>query len=367
MSDYNYKSFAFISYSHRDMKVAKWLQRWLEGFKLPTEIYNEIDAKSRYLRPVFRDESDLDTGILGDELRKHLEESKYLILICSKNSAESKWVSDEAKAFVEMGRLDRIIPLVLSDGTVPERELFPIYLRELFVKEPLKELLGINLHETGKEKALIRIVSRMIDVSFDELWKRHERERRRRIVVSSIFSAVIMFLVYLFAVPISLIVHVSSERCKLPEPEMLTVRINNAEYVAEKVDTVLSSIRLPGYYRVKSIHIAANVKYYKEIDTLWQPCIGTNANLFLSLKRDSTFAVFAGKVLDDNLTPLEEVTVKVAGYEDVTDAYGRFEIVLPIEQQKEEQKISLTKEGFIPVQLEDETPGKSLVYVLHHK
>lgn len=362
-----YKSFAFISYSHHDMAVAKWLQRRLEGFKLPTEIYNEIDAQSRYLRPVFRDESDLDTGILGDELRKHLEESKYLILICSKNSAESKWVSDEAKAFVEIGRLDRIIPLILSDGTSPERELFPTYLRELFDKEPQKELLGINLHEAGREKALIRIVSRMIDVSFDELWKRHEREKRRRIIVSSMFSAVTMFLVYIFAVPISMIVHVSSEKYDLPEPEMLTVQVNNAEYVVDKVDTVLSGIRLPGYYRVKSIYIATNARYYKGIDTVWHAGLGAYANLFLSLKRDSTFAFFAGKVLDDNLDPLEDVTVKVAGYDDVTDAYGRFEIVLPIEQQKEEQRVNLTKDGFVSVQLEDESPGKSLVYVLHRK
>lgn len=75
-----FKSFAFISYSHRDLFVAKWLQKRLERFKLPTEIHNDIDAKSRYLRPVFRDQSDLNTGILGDELRKNLEESKYLIL-----------------------------------------------------------------------------------------------------------------------------------------------------------------------------------------------------------------------------------------------------------------------------------------------
>ena len=145
----DYTTYAFISYSHKDMAVAKWLQKRLEGFKLPTEIHNDIDAKTRYLRPIFRDQSDLNTGVLGDELRKHLEESKFLLLICSKSSAGSAWVSDEARAFVEMGRLERIIPVIIPDGATPERELFPKYLREYFAEHPDKELLGVNIGEVG--------------------------------------------------------------------------------------------------------------------------------------------------------------------------------------------------------------------------
>lgn len=141
----NYTKYAFLSYSHRDIALAKWLQKKLEGFRLPTEVHNDIEAKNRYLRPIFRDQSDLNTGILGDELRHQLEESKFLILICSVHSAKSEWVSDESKAFVEMGRLDRIIPVMISDGNTDERELFPKYLRDFFKKCPDKELLGIDI------------------------------------------------------------------------------------------------------------------------------------------------------------------------------------------------------------------------------
>ena len=67
--DNNFTTYAFISYSHRDMAVAKWLQKNLEAFMLPTEVHNDIEANSRYLRPIFRDQSDLNTGILREVFR----------------------------------------------------------------------------------------------------------------------------------------------------------------------------------------------------------------------------------------------------------------------------------------------------------
>ncbi|MDE6023433.1 MAG: toll/interleukin-1 receptor domain-containing protein, partial [Muribaculaceae bacterium] len=220
-----YNNFAFISYSHCDMAVAKWLQNNLESFKLPTEVYNDIEAKNRYLRPIFRDQSDLNTGILGDELRKHLEESKFLILICSKNSAQSSWVSDEAKAFVKMGRLDRIIPVILPDGSINERELFPEYLREYFAKNPDKELLGINIGEIGKEKALMRVVSKMLNVSFDSLWKRHQRQKRIRIASITCGAVLLAVLTYLFAIPVNVNVAIAPQQADLPAGEDVTLTI----------------------------------------------------------------------------------------------------------------------------------------------
>ena len=78
MANEIYRRYAFISYSHRDVKIAKWLHKELEAYKLPAEIQNEFE-NSQYLRPVFRDIDDLDTGVLKDELRKKLWSSKYLI------------------------------------------------------------------------------------------------------------------------------------------------------------------------------------------------------------------------------------------------------------------------------------------------
>ena len=52
--------------------------------------------------------------------RDNLDKSKYLILICSPNSAKSEYVNDEAEYFIKNGRTDHIIPLIV-DG-VPHSE-----------------------------------------------------------------------------------------------------------------------------------------------------------------------------------------------------------------------------------------------------
>ena len=88
MENQNNKIFAFISYNHKDVKWAKWLRRKLEWYRLPAEIHNEIED-SRYIRPVFRDRDELDSGLLKEELRTRLEHSKFLIVICSPRATQS--------------------------------------------------------------------------------------------------------------------------------------------------------------------------------------------------------------------------------------------------------------------------------------
>ncbi len=83
--------FAFISYRHTDIKAAKRLQFLLESYNLPTMIQKmKPEAPKRF--KVFRDADELTSGVLSDELHHKLDESKYLIVICSPNSAQSKYV-----------------------------------------------------------------------------------------------------------------------------------------------------------------------------------------------------------------------------------------------------------------------------------
>ena len=64
-----YKRYAFISYSHKDVKEAKWLHKHLEYYKLPSDIFNEYDENNRYLRSLFRAKEDMCTGVLTSVLR----------------------------------------------------------------------------------------------------------------------------------------------------------------------------------------------------------------------------------------------------------------------------------------------------------
>lgn len=365
MAHSDYKNFAFISYSHQDMAVAKWLQKNLERFKLPTRIHNEIDSRSRYLRPVFRDESDLNTGILGDELRKNLEESKYLILLCSKNSAKSQWVSDEAKAFVDMGRLERIIPVIVADDNASERDLFPAYLREYFEQNPARELLGINIGKVGRDKALIRIVSRMLDVSFDSLWKRHQRQKRIKAMAYSAVSAIAIMSAYIFAIPVTLHVSVHPQSSCLPTQGDITLNLDGGEYVSSVENPKFEDIRLPGYKRFSHITLKADAQFFVGIDTLIPVGFGLRNDIRLDMMRDDTFALFKGTVYDADMNPLYGVDVSVAGHSDKTTPAGTFSIILPLDLQKADQTISLAKEGYRKIEREDETPGHDLRFIMH--
>ena len=358
-----FRNYAFISYSHRDMAVARWLQRRLEGYRLPSEIHNDLD-NSRYLRPVFRDQSDLNSGVLSEELRKSLAESKFLILICSAHSARSAWVSDEAKAFVEMGRLDRIIPLIIPSHGMPERELFPEYLRSYFAAHPHSELLGINIADGGRSKALIRVVSRMLGMNFDVLWKRHLRRLRRHLASSMLAAVVVAAATAFLAVPVGVSVSVSTEPSVLPPAHSLKLSIAGAHYEAPITDTVFTGIRLPGYYRLKGCDVSVDAIFCQPSDTLWHPGVGLHGNLVLVLRRDSSFTTFAGTVYDVDLRPIDGVSVAVGAMCDTTDGYGRFHLSLPLENQRETMDIVLEKDGFVSSTVYGETPSSDLKYIL---
>jgi hypothetical protein len=87
----------FLSYSHLDTAWGKWLQRALEGFAVDKDLVGrETPAGTipKTLRPIFRDREDFAAGAsLANQTLAALEASQFLIVICSPNSAQSKYVN----------------------------------------------------------------------------------------------------------------------------------------------------------------------------------------------------------------------------------------------------------------------------------
>jgi len=92
--DVDPKYWAFISYSHRDETWATWIHRAIEAYGLPRGVAGSDfrgEKVPKHLRPVFRDRDELAGGAdLGGKLRRSLQESRSLIVICSPKSASSK-------------------------------------------------------------------------------------------------------------------------------------------------------------------------------------------------------------------------------------------------------------------------------------
>lgn len=190
-----YEYFAFISYKREDEKWAKWLQKKLESYSLPTAIRKENPELPNKIRPVFRDQSELSGGNLKAEIEKSLNNSKYLIVICSPRSAKSPWVSKEVQYFIDQGREKYIIPFIIGgipNAANPKDECFPDGLRHLTGE---KEILGININEMGREAAVIKVIARMFNLRFDSLWQRAQRiQRKKRIISWIVIICIVLFL-----------------------------------------------------------------------------------------------------------------------------------------------------------------------------
>lgn len=378
------RNYVFISYNHKDVKWAKWLQKKLEWYRLPTEIHNEF-SNSRYIRPVFRDRDILTSGVLNDELRSHLEASNYLVVLCSPNSAQSEWVSDEVKAFIEMGRLDKIVPFVV-EGTPQDYshvnvsqplmgECFPLALRQWNTEHPDKNLLGIAVTDEGKtdkQKAFIRLVAHLLGVQFDTLWQRHKRYVRRLITSLSALAVVVLALVYWFMIPVKLSVTIKDEHHQLPMMEKGVLIVNGSEYSFSTPDTTIELSALPGYCRLQTIPMSIRIdRFYQDLEEPLNIGAGISQHVSCQIHRDSTFAVFAGAVYDGDIDgyeshPVEGALVTIDQHQVTTDANGRFRIVLPLDEQEEFKCLMITKEGFLTFTRDDECPSSSLVYLLHH-
>lgn len=193
----NREYYAFISYQREDERWAKWLQHKLEHYRLPSNLNGRTDLP-REIRPVFRDTSELNPGNLPQQIHDALAASKHLIVVCSPRSASSLWVNLEVEEFIKMGKGDCIIPFIVDGrpfANDPSEECFPPVIRDL-PKE--QELLGANVNEMGRDAAAVKTVAQMFGVRFDSLWKRYEREQKRKRTL--VIAAVALFVLAVLGV-----------------------------------------------------------------------------------------------------------------------------------------------------------------------
>jgi tetratricopeptide (TPR) repeat protein len=178
---------AFISYSHRDQAWARWLQRALERYRVPSRLVGsegEFGSIPRRLAPVFRDREDLSSASdLGGKVKEALQNSETLIVICSPASATSGWVSEEIRYFASLGRENRILALIVDGDPQagdPAQQCFPSVLVEGadgIVREPLAA--DARKWADGKLLAKLKIISGVLGIPLDAL-RRRDMQRRQR-------------------------------------------------------------------------------------------------------------------------------------------------------------------------------------------
>ena len=193
--------FAFLSYSHRDAAIAKWLHRELESFTVPKHLVGRITehgAVPRRLTPVFRDLGELPASDdLGHEIRAALTASRYLIVLCSPSAAKSFWTNAEIEVFKRV-RPEGCVLAAICEGEpftndVPGREheeCLPKALRCKYDKrgrqtDKRAEPLAADLRQPGEMRRLgfLKLVAGMLGVGLDDLVRRDTVRRHQRMAI----------------------------------------------------------------------------------------------------------------------------------------------------------------------------------------
>lgn len=355
-----FEYFAFISYKREDEKWAKWLHRKLENYKLPTVIAHERPELPKELNPVFRDTTDIKPGVLANILTQNLNSSKYLIVICSPLAAKSKWVGKEISDFIALGKQNNII-LFIVDGIPycnnPDTECYhPV------IKEKLPEMLGVNINEEGKEwkyikkqKAFIRVVSSLLNVSFDSLWQR----QKRRIIWNWSICALgaLFFILSLVGVSVyekkiheKFDVQITLKEKTFHNPNLpfengyIKLCYDKDTLVSKPINSynrIIEFDKIPGEYRGVKAKVWFEMFGFESHDTI----VNLNPNILIMIARDSAYSKVQGYIRDKKSDKfLTGVSVEIEKVKVITDISGYFLIEIPFEKQKTVYNVIIYKD-----------------------
>ena len=226
MADIEHKYYAFLSCSPEDNREAQadspvagrrdwsnWLEAALKTYVIPPELVGQINGRGEIIperiASVFRDESELpEAGGLSAEVRRALEQSNCLIVICSPRTAQSRQVNEVVSYFKQLGRGHQILPFVIAgtpnashgqqsgavgadecyvpalrhpvkpDGTVDTARLAS---KHAFVDARYgaekREVLAQDHRSAAAEleRAKIQLIALLLGVGFDLLWARQQK------------------------------------------------------------------------------------------------------------------------------------------------------------------------------------------------
>lgn len=209
---FRYDAFITGHYSNPDQRIAEHLQRDLEKYRAPRSLRKR--GTSSRLNDVFLDREGVPSSSeSGGDITRALQQSRFLIVVCSPRTPGSERVAKQIEAFRESGRADKVLALLIEGE--PEQS-FPSLLREerqltieiggerreaLDVIEPLAaDIRAPSLRQSLRllKTEKLRLIAAIIGCSFDDL-KRRDRERLVRywsvvaaiaIAASSLFGTV---------------------------------------------------------------------------------------------------------------------------------------------------------------------------------
>ena len=349
-----YKYFAFISYNWKDTKWGKRVQRKLENYRLPTAICRQQGWKRKPMKPVFFAPTDIQPGGLSEELKGRLKASKYLVVICSPNSAQSNWVGQEIVYFHELGRDGQLL-LFIVDG-VPysgsaETECYHPVINALNIPEQL----GANVYENvyrwkwlNKERAYIQLISKMLGLEFDTLWQRQRRRLIQRAVAwTAGLTAVMLSLLVVWQAsqPVEVRLSLSEKPFRnttLPNASdaLVTVCLDNETKKLHISDPTNGAVlnNIPHRYLGRPVHLTVSCPDFLPVDTI----VILTREMRVALARDLSVYGDVHFMLcrANNGDAVPDTRVSIGRYETHSDKHGKVSLLIPLQDQKTKYVVS---------------------------
>lgn len=344
-----YKYYAFISYNGRDTKWGKRLQQKLEHYRMPATLCSERGWKRKPINPVFFAPTDIQPGGLTEELKNRLKASKNLIVICSPNSAQSEWVGKEIAYFHELGR-DENIHFFIVDGIPNSGDPATECFNPIVGKLGLPEILGANIHEKiyrwpwlNRERAYVQLISKLLGVEFDSIWKRH-----RRWLVAKVISGILgtmaigatMSVLWIISQPFNTTVSIEEVTVYNPDLPPLSNAVITLYLESEtKTDTIFRKgesvklVNIPHKYLGKDVRLTFSCQDFMPLDTI----VALSNEITLKIYRDPAVYGNIWKKLWDWKSEIgvPNTKVKINQWETTSDAEGIIRMTVPLEEQKE--------------------------------
>lgn len=204
---------AFISYRHipRDIAIAEQLHKLLEHYRVPRHVQKMTGKKK--IQRVFRDRDELPLADnLNDNILTALDQSEYLLVICSPESKESLWVQREVKYFLE--HHDRSHVLAVLTAGEPEDAFPELILWEdkevisadgslTIVREEVEPLAADVRADSTKDslkilkKEKLRVLAALLGCEYNDLKQRQKEAQMRRALA---LTSVVMVLMSGFSI-----------------------------------------------------------------------------------------------------------------------------------------------------------------------
>lgn len=192
---------AFLSYSHTDQVVARWLHRAIETWDVPARLRGRMTPAGpapRRFRPVFRDRDELAADPdLKARVATNLADSAWLIVVCSPAAARSPWVAQEIRDFRATHGEGRILALIVAGEPFATR--LPGREAEECLPTPLRFRLGPDGREgaeaaepvaadlrpggDGRRLVILKLMAGMLGVGLDDLIRRAAQRRHREMLM----------------------------------------------------------------------------------------------------------------------------------------------------------------------------------------